>query len=73
MEVIPTRVYNHHKGAKYLVLSVADDSTNSRPGNKLVAYVSLTTGKIRCRDLSEFLEVVEWPDGQKRSRFILEE
>ena len=73
MEVIPNRVYGHHKGGKYLVLSVADDSTNNRSGNKLVVYVSLTYGKIKCRDLTEFIEIIEWPDGQHRSRFILAE
>jgi hypothetical protein len=73
MEVIANRVYAHHKGGRYLVLSVAEDSTNSRAGNKLVVYVSLTYGKIKCRDLAEFIEVVQWPDGQERPRFILEE
>lgn len=72
MEIIPDRVYEHHKGGKYLVLFVADDSTNARPGNKLVVYVSLTYGVIKCRDLSEFTESVEWPDGQTRPRFVLQ-
>lgn len=56
-----------------MVLFVSDDSTNSRPGNRVVVYVSLTYGKVKSRDLSEFLEVVEWPDGQKRNRFVLAE
>lgn len=73
MEPLPNRVYIHHGGGRYLVLSVADDSTNSRPGNKLVVYVSLTYGKIKCRDLTEFFEIIKWPDGQERTRFILEE
>ena len=71
MEVLPDRIYEHHKGGKYLVLFVADDSTNARPGNKVVIYVSLTYGVIKARDLAEFTEMVEWPDGQKRERFIL--
>jgi hypothetical protein len=71
MEVFSDRVYEHHKGGKYLVLFVADDSTNARMGNKLVVYVSLTYGAIKCRDLSEFTELVAWPDGKMRPRFIL--
>jgi hypothetical protein len=73
MEVIPNRVYDHYKGGRYLVLSVADDSTNNRAGNRVVVYVSLTYGTIKCRDLVEFIELVEWPDGQKRSRFVIAE
>ncbi|MEK7063349.1 MAG: DUF1653 domain-containing protein [Patescibacteria group bacterium] len=72
-EVIPNRIYSHYRGGKFLVLFVSDDSTNSRPGNRVVVYVSLTYGKVKSRDLSEFLEVVEWPDGQKRNRFVLAE
>lgn len=71
MEVIPNKVYDHFKEGKYLVLSVAEDSTNAREGNKVVVYVSLTYGKVLVRDLAEFTEEVEWPDGQKRSRFSL--
>lgn len=70
MEILPNRVYEHYKGGKYLVLFVADDSTNSRAQNKLVVYVSLTYGTIKCRDIKEFTEIVEWPDGQKQPRFI---
>lgn len=72
-EVHLNQIYEHHKGGKYLVLSVAEESTNARKGNQVVIYVSLTFGKVKCRDLEEFLEIVEWPDGEKRSRFILAE
>ncbi len=74
-DLIPNRIYEHYKGGKYLVLLVAEDSTNDRitddKKNKMVVYVSLTNGKIWCRTLSEFAESVEWPDGQRRSRFVL--
>ncbi|HEX5774683.1 MAG TPA: DUF1653 domain-containing protein [Candidatus Paceibacterota bacterium] len=69
-EIRLNHVYEHHKGGKYLVFGVAEESTNARKGNKVVLYVSLTYGKMKCRDLEEFTEVVEWPDGQRRSRFI---
>lgn len=69
MEVQPGKVYEHFKDGKYLVLAVADDSTNAREGNKVVVYVSLTYGKTLVRDLAEFTEEVEWPDGKKGPRF----
>ena len=63
-------VYEHFKGGKYLVLFVAEDSTNARKGTKLVVYISLTYGAIKIRELSEFTELVEWPDGTKGPRFV---
>ena len=72
-EIKPNCVYNHHGGGKYLVLAVADESTNARKAHHaVVVYVSLTYGRIKCRDLAEFTEVIEWPDGTKRPRFVLE-
>ena len=73
MPKVTPGVYKHYKGGRYTVLHVADDSTNKRVGNKLVVYVSLTYGKIKCRDLKEFTQVIKWPDGKKRPRFVLEE
>ncbi len=72
-EIVPQRTYTHFKGGTYLVLAVADDSTNSRKGTQMVVYVSLTYGTIKSRDLSEFTELVTWPDGIERSRFVLSE
>lgn len=69
-EVQPGRVYKHFKDGQYLVLFVADDSTNNRKGNKVVVYVSLTYGVVKARDLSEFFEPVTWPDGILRPRFV---
>jgi hypothetical protein len=67
---VPPGIYQHYKGDKYRVLFVANDSSNSREGNKLVVYVSLKHGTLNCRDLDEFTEVVDWPDGSRKSRFI---
>ena len=69
-ELLLNHVYIHHKGGKYLVLALADESTNDRKGNKVVVYVSLTYGKIKCRDLREFIEIVKWPDGDMKPRFV---
>ncbi len=69
-EILLNQIYDHHKGGKYLVLSVAEESTNSRKGNQVVIYVSLTYGTVKCRDMKEFQESIKWPDGQIRPRFI---
>ena len=66
------KVYKHYKGGRYLVLHLVEESTNARKGNVGVIYVSLTYGTIKHRDLKEFIEEVEWPDGITRSRFIFE-
>ncbi len=73
-DIQPGKVYIHYKeGNRYTVLFLVKESTNARAGGDGVVYVSLTTGSIRHRDLSEFIEEVEWPDGRTRTRFILEE
>ncbi len=63
-------VYEHFKGGRYTVIHIADDSTNERVGRKSVVYVSLTYGTVKCRDLEEFNELVEWPDGTHNPRFV---
>ncbi len=65
--------YRHHLGGLYTVICCAVDSTNSRVGVPVVVYVSLSTGQVRVRDQSEFTEIVEWPDGFRRARFIRED
>ena len=72
MEVLSGRIYLHYKGGRYFVLGVADESTNARVGGKVVVYISLTYGKMKTRDLEEFCEVIEWPNGEKKPRFVLE-
>lgn len=72
MEVLPGKIYVHHKGGRYLVLALTEESTNSRVGTPGVVYVSLTYGIYKHRELKEFVEEVMWPDGGKRPRFMLE-
>jgi isopentenyldiphosphate isomerase len=67
------RIYTHYNGGRYLLLSIADESTNIRTGKKVAVYVSLKYGVLKTRDLTEFLEPVVWPDGETRTRFVLEE
>lgn len=72
-KVILGSVYKHYKGGRYLVLHITEESTNARIGNMGVVYVSLTYGKVKHRELSEFIEETEWPDGVRRARFVLED
>lgn len=66
------KTYKHYKGGLYTVLFLAEETTNERRGNNGgVVYVSHTYGKIKYRDLDEFIEEIEWPDGISRSRFVL--
>lgn len=65
------KTYKHFKGGLYTVLFTAEETTNARKGgNGGVVYVSHTYGTIKYRDLDEFVEEVEWPDGIVRPRFI---
>jgi hypothetical protein len=73
MTVLPGQIYQHKNNHKYRVLHVVHDSTNAREGRQGVVYQSLDDRNINYRDLVEFEEVVEWPDGKMRSRFVLDE
>lgn len=65
------KIYKHYKGGLYTVLFVAEETTNARKGGSGgVVYVSHTYGTIKYRDLDEFTEEVEWPDGVKKQRFV---
>lgn len=73
MNIQSGKIYKHYNGGRYTVICLAEETTNARKGNNGgVVYISLTYGKIKYRDLDEFNEEVEWPDGVKRPRFILE-
>lgn len=76
--VLAGNVYRHYKGGRYLVVAVAD--THEHNGEKDVVYVSLTYGKYVTRPLQRdsrnqdsWMDYVEWPDGQKRMRFITDD
>lgn len=65
--------YRHHNGGRYQVLFVALESTNGREDRRTVVYVSLSTGKIRVREETEFDAPVPWPDGRVMPRFVRED
>ena len=68
-DIAVNKVYEHYKGGKYLVLLLADDSTNAREGNHVVVYISLANGKTYCRDASEFTQLIKWDNGDMKPRF----
>lgn len=61
--------YDHWKGGSYTLLHVA---RNSNQRDQLLAvYVSHQRRQIWVRDWTEFNELVRWPDGEMRPRFVL--
>lgn len=47
-------LYKHYKGGLYRVLFTAWESTNGRPREEVVVYVSLEKGTVNVRLLEEF-------------------
>lgn len=72
MKTLTPGIYAHYNGGRYTVLSVGTEMTNGAPfeGRVLVAYLSFTYDGLKFRELSEFTEPVEWPDGVVRPRFV---
>lgn len=65
---MPLGVYDHFKGGVYLVdrVELCADSHEFR-----VSYLSLVHATYHSRRASEWNEIVVWPDGKYRSRFVL--
>ncbi len=70
------RVYRHHRGTRYLVLGLGQDSNNDRNQELTVYYCSIDpgprVGQWRNRFASEWCELVRWPSNTMRPRFALE-
>ena len=73
---LPPGLYRHSKGDLYEVLGLVQDSTNGSPEpyGWMVHYHSLHPpphrGGVYVRRHAQFVELVLWPDGQVRPRFI---
>lgn len=63
-------LYKHYKGGIYSALFVLPSSTNATQGELMVVYYSDAPHGMHVRTVKEFNEVVEWPDGEKRPRFV---
>ena len=61
-------VYDHFKGGVYLIRDFS--SWASGDGELVVEYLSLLFGSKHTRLASQWREVVRWPDGRYRSRFV---
>jgi hypothetical protein len=61
-------LYDHFKGGVYLVEGFS--SWASGEGEQLVEYISLSNGKRFARFATQWCEIVKWPDGRYRSRFV---
>lgn len=61
-------VWDHFKGGVYLSSQVVVNVDNLEPS---VVYLSMIYGTWFVRRCSEWNELVEWPDGKWRSRFVL--
>jgi hypothetical protein len=55
-------IYHHYKGPLYVVLGVAEESTNGRPEEASVVYFSVEKEKLRSRVEAEFVELLVMPD-----------
>lgn len=71
-------LFRHHKGGRYYVFGVA--TVHEHNGDKDVIYLSLAKGEWNTRPLRKdsrnqdsWLDLVSWPDGKLRHRFISEE
>lgn len=60
--------FRHYKGGTYTLLMVARDSEER--DDMLAVYVSHQTQQVWARPWPMFNEVVLWPDGVRRPRFI---
>ena len=59
--------YKHFKGHQYRTLMCAKDAISEKD---LVVYTALQDGSLWTRPTLDFGEVVLWPDGRYRSRFV---
>lgn len=64
-------IYRHYKGDLYFVTGFAIDATNeSADETPFVMVVYQRDYALFVRDEDEFVEVVKWPDGEMRPRFV---
>lgn len=73
MDQIPSGKYAHFKGGRYRVLSMALHTETEQDLVIYMGYEGKGAGGVFARPLSSWVEVVKWPDGSMRPRFIPEE
>lgn len=65
---MPHGIWDHFKGGIYLTQGFGAWASGN--GEGVVAYISMSNGKAFYRLATQWNEIVRWPDGQLRSRFI---
>jgi len=60
-------IYDHFKGGSYISTQVVTDVDTNKPS---VVYCSTVRGTWFVRPCDQWNELVEWPDGKYRSRFV---
>lgn len=66
----PGALIRHFKGT---LMKVLHRAMEAGAGREVVVYIHLDDGEIWTRPVEEFEELVAWPDGVHRKRFILAE
>lgn len=61
-------IYDHFKGGVYLAQGVSRWASGD--GERVVEYISIPKCQKFTRLASQWCEVVQWPDGKFRSRFV---
>jgi hypothetical protein len=64
----PLGIYDHFKGGVYLITGYSRWASGN--GEPVIEYLSMLFGTKHTRLLDQWIEVVKWPDGRYRSRFI---
>lgn len=64
----PRGVYDHFKGGVYLLRGLSKWASGE--GEPVVEYTSLLHASHHARLVRDWCEVVRWPDGKYRSRFV---
>lgn len=64
---MPLGIYDHYKGGVYMADRVLQWEEDGAP---IVSYLSMTIGRWFGRRCAEWAEVVQWPDGKYRSRYV---
>jgi len=67
-EELPLGIYDHFKGGVYLIKGFSRWASGN--GEKVVEYLSMIFGTPHTRLADQWCEVVQWPDGKYRSRFV---
>ena len=67
LDILPGTKIRHYKGREYVVVCWAEHSENLGP---MVVYQT-KTGLNWARPTPMFMDLISWPDGIRRTRFVV--